>query len=281
MSEPGPILVFDSGVGGLSVLRAMRERLPERRYIYVADDAAFPYGDWDEAALRDHIVALMGELIAAHQPAAVVIACNTASTLVLPSLRERFPVPFVGTVPAIKPAAEQTETGIIAVLATPGTMKRVYTRDLIDKFARNCHVRLVGAPHLARLAEARMRGATVEAEAVAEQIAPCFVEIEGRRTDIVVLACTHYPFLVDVMAGLARWPVKWLDPAPAIARRLEQVLDGAWQAQKGAGFALFTSRQAPPKSLLEVLERHGVPLLGEAPRAEPASLAFDIAARLS
>src|SRR5262249_35852743 len=121
MAEAGPILAFDSGIGGLSVLRAIRERLPEGRIVYVADDAAFPYGDWEEGALRDHIVALMGRLIVEHRPAAVVIACNTASTLVLPLLRARFEVPFVGTVPAIKPAAEQTKSGVVAVLATPGT----------------------------------------------------------------------------------------------------------------------------------------------------------------
>ena len=132
----------------------------------------------------------------------MVIACNTASTLVLPPLRERFAVPFVGTVPAIKPAAEQTKSGVVAVLATPGTMKRDYTRELIRSFAQSCHVRLVGAPELARLAEARMRGEPVDREAIANQIAPCFVEMDGRRTDIVVLACTHYPFLADMMAEL-------------------------------------------------------------------------------
>ena len=147
---------------GCRCSRAAREQLPQARFVYVADDAAFPYGDWEEAALRDHIVALMGRLIAEHGPAAVVIACNTASTLVLPPLRERFAVPFVGTVPAIKPAAEQTKTGVVAVLATPGTMKRDYTRGLIQSFAQSCHVRLVGAPELARLAEARMRGEPID-----------------------------------------------------------------------------------------------------------------------
>ncbi|MGH6924393.1 MAG: aspartate/glutamate racemase family protein, partial [Propylenella sp.] len=143
MPDAGPMLVFDSGIGGLSVLSAVRAALPDARFVYVADDAAFPYGDWEEAALREHIVELMGKLIAEHHPAAVVIACNTASTLVLPPLRERFSVPFVGTVPAIKPAAEQTKSGVVAVLATPGTMKRDYTRDLIRSFAGAVHVRLV------------------------------------------------------------------------------------------------------------------------------------------
>ncbi len=251
----GPILVFDSGVGGLSVLSAIRTRLPDARFVYVADDAAFPYGDWEEAVLCDHIVALMGDLIAAHDPAAIVIACNTASTLVLPSLRERFSVPFVGTVPAIKPAAEQTRSGVVAVLATPGTMKRDYTRDLIRSFAGACHVRLVGAPGLAAEAEALMRGEPVDHGRIAEEIAPCFVEIDGRCTDIVVLACTHYPFLSEVLAGLAQWPVTWLDPAPAIARRVATVVGGAEVAGDAPSFAIFTSGGEPSAGLRALLAK--------------------------
>jgi glutamate racemase len=258
VSEGGPILVFDSGIGGLSVLGAARERLPEARFVYVADDAAFPYGGWEEAALSDHVVALMGDLIAAHAPAAVVVACNTASTLVLPPLRKRFAIPFVGTVPAIKPAAERTKTGVVAVLATPGTMKRDYTRDLIRSFAKECHVRLVGAPELARLAEARMRGEPVDRVAIMDQIAPSFVEVDGRRTDIVVLACTHYPFLVDVMEKLAPWPVTWLDPAPAIARRLAAVLEGRAVEHDGENVALFTSGKPAPEPIVRLLAEYGL-----------------------
>lgn len=254
----GSVLVFDSGIGGLSVLKAIRQHLPAERIIYVADDAAFPYGDWEEEALRSHVVATVGGLIERYDPAAVVIACNTASTLVLPSLRARFTVPFVGTVPAIKPAAEQTASGLVTVLATPGTMKRDYTRDLIHEFAASCHVRLVGAPDLARLAEARMRGEAVDQTAIGEQIAPCFVEIEGRRTDIVVLACTHYPFLADLFAKLAPWPVGWLDPAPAIARRLAAVLGGRAPGREGESMALFTSARRPTESLAHLLTAHGL-----------------------
>jgi glutamate racemase len=257
MAEGGPILVFDSGIGGLSVLRAIRAGLPRARVVYVADDAAFPYGAWEEQALSDHIVALMGRLIAAHAPAAVVIACNTASTLVLPPLRERFPLPFVGTVPAIKPAAEQTRSGVVAVLATPGTMKRDYTRALIKSFAQACHVRLVGAPALAGIAEARMRGEPFERDEIAEQIAPCFEEIEGARTDIVALACTHYPFLADIMAEIAPWPVKWLDPAPAIARRLASVLKDRAVAE-GQSIARFTSGGRPSDALAALLATFGL-----------------------
>jgi len=257
MADAGPVLVFDSGIGGLSVLAAAREQLPEARFVYVADDAAFPYGNWEGAALRDHIVRLMGRLIAEHRPAAVVIACNTASTLVLPPLREKFSVPFVGTVPAIKPAAEQTKTGVVAVLATPGTMKRDYTRGLIQSFAQSCHVRLVGAPELARLAEGRMRGEPIDRNAIREQIEPAFVEVEGRRTDIVVLACTHYPFLADIFSELAPWPVIWLDPAPAIARRLVTVIEGR-AVERGESAAQFTSGRPAPELIARLLAANGL-----------------------
>ncbi len=220
-----PVLVFDSGVGGLTVLREARVLMPDRRFVYIADDAAFPYGAWEEEALRAHIVRLFGRLLARYEPAIAVIACNTASTLVLADLRAAFPAtPFVGTVPAIKPAAERTRTGLVSVLATPGTVKRQYTRDLIGEWASKVHVRLVGSERLAGLAETYMRGGFVDEAAVQAEIEPCFVEQDGRRTDIVVLACTHYPFLANRMRKTAPWPVDWIDPAEAIARRALSLL---------------------------------------------------------
>ncbi|MEF2072303.1 glutamate racemase [Consotaella aegiceratis] len=238
-----PILVFDSGIGGLTVLRELRVLMPARRIVYVADDAAFPYGDWEEGALTRHIADLFATLLAEHEPDLAVIACNTASTLVLPALRRRFALPFVGTVPAIKPAAERSRSGLISVLATPGTVKRDYTRDLIRTFAGHCHVRLVGSAQLAPMAEAYLRGAVPEDEALAAEIADCFVEKEGRRTDIVVLACTHYPFLANAFRRLAPWPVDWLDPAEAIARRALDLLphDGPVAFSNEQDLAVFTS----------------------------------------
>ena len=215
-----PILMFDSGVGGLTVLREARVLMPDRRFIYVADDVAFPYGAWEEPALRAHMLGLFAVLLERYRPKISVIACNTASTLVIDDLRQRFPGhPFVGTVPAIKPAAERTRSGLVSVLATPGTVRRQYTRDLIRQWAGKCHVRLVGSERLASLAEVYMRDGFVDEEQVRAEIAPCFVERDGRRTDIVVLACTHYPFLANRMRKTAPWPVDWLDPAEAIARR--------------------------------------------------------------
>lgn len=242
-----PILMFDSGVGGLTVLREARVLMPDRRFIYVADDAAFPFGAWEEPALKEHILGLFAKLLDRFAPAISVIACNTASTLVIDALRERFPGhPFVGTVPAVKPAAERTRSGLVSVLATPGTVKRQYTRDLISKWAQKCHVRLVGSDRLAGLSEAYMREGFVDEEVVRAEIAPCFIERDGRRTDIVVLACTHYPFLVNRMRKTAPWPVDWIDPAEAIARRVLSLLppiDGALP-QTEPDIAVFTSGKA-------------------------------------
>ncbi|WP_348765387.1 glutamate racemase [uncultured Salinisphaera sp.] len=250
-----PILVFDSGIGGLTVLREIRQVLPDRRLVYVADDAGFPYGDWDEDRLRDRLITLMGRLLSDHTPEIVVIACNTAATLALADLRAAYPTAcFVGTVPAIKPAAERSRSRLVSVLATPATVRRDYTRQLIATFAAHCEINLVGSRQLARLAEAHVQDNADDDAAIRAEIAPCFVEKAGQRTDIVVLACTHYPFLAGVFERLAPWPVQWLDPAPAIARHVLSVSTVALgpaepAAVTGEGtdpVALFTSRRPNP-----------------------------------
>lgn len=220
------VLIFDSGIGGLTVLREARVLMPERRFIYVADDAAFPYGNWEEAELLEHMSQLFDRLVREWQPEIIVIACNTASTLAIARLRADHPEQvFVGTVPAIKPAAERTRSGLVSVLATPGTVRRQYTRDLIHQYAGRCEVNLVGSTGLAALAEQYMRGRMVDEAAVAAEIAPCFIERDGKRTDIVVLACTHYPFLVNRMRKMAPWPVDWIDTSEAIARRAASLIE--------------------------------------------------------
>lgn len=226
------ILVIDSGIGGLTVLRELRVMMPVQHFIYVVDDNAFPYGDWKADELNSHILELLDQMIEIYHPEMVVIACNTASTIVMKGLRARFrDVKFVGTVPAIKPAAEQTRTGLVSVLATPGTVEREYTRDLVRSFASQCHVRLVGSSNLAAFAEAHIRRETInEAELLAE-IQPCFVERDDKRTDIVVLACTHFPFLTNEFRKLAPWPVDWLNPAEAIARHSLSLVEPPTEAQ--------------------------------------------------
>ncbi|MAB00357.1 MAG: glutamate racemase [Stappia sp.] len=268
-----PVLVFDSGVGGVSVARAIRAALPGLPILYYADLAAFPYGDWDPAALTHHCVGLVRELVATHCPRALVIACNTASTLILPPLRAVLDIPVVGTVPAIKPAAQLTRSGVVAVLATPGTVRREYTFDLIERFASEVAVTLVGSRGLARLAEERLRGGVVSREALLAEIRPCFVEKAGRRTDVVVLACTHYPLLLPELREVAPWPVTWIDPAPAIARRLADVLD----LVPGGSQAEISGPAAPERDRIlcsnDTDLSHLLALIGESPETCDAGLA--------
>jgi glutamate racemase len=224
MSAPR-VLLFDSGMGGLTVATAVARQMPTATLIYAADNAGFPYGAWKEPDLVARIISVMGQLIARANPDVVVIACNTASTIALAQLRSAFALPFVGTVPAIKPAAAQTKSGIIGVLATPGTVKREYTHTLIQSFASNCEVILHGATNLAAMAEAKLQGQAVDKGLLRAEIASVFVERDGKRTDVVVLGCTHYPLLVDEISSTAPWPVTLIDPSPAIARRVADVAD--------------------------------------------------------
>jgi glutamate racemase len=203
----------------------------------------------------------MARTIADNRPDIVVIACSTASTLALPRLRATYPnLPFVGVVPAIKPAAKASRSGLISVLATRGTVARDYTKALVRDHAAECEVTLVGSSRLAPIAERAMRGGEVDEAEVAREIAPCFVEKDGRRTDGVVLACTHFPLLLDTLKRLSPWPVDFVDPAPAIARRLDSLLGaprpGAPSA--GLGAAIFTSGLAPHGDLQKALLRYGL-----------------------
>jgi glutamate racemase len=225
MSASRPrILIFDSGTGGLTVSRAIRETMPDADMFYAADTAAFPYGRWAEVMLVRRILRVMRELLDIVKPDCVVIGCNTASTLALDVLREEFRVPFVGTVPAVKPAAAQTKTGVIGVLATPGTVKREYTRTLIHTYAFHCKVMLHGAQNMAEIAESKLIGKPVDKTVLLAEIKPVFRARGGAKTDVVVLGCTHYPLLLDELIEIAPWPVTWIDPSQAIARRTASIL---------------------------------------------------------
>src|SRR6476661_5647214 len=183
MAAVPTILVFDTGLGGLTVLREIVAARPDAHYVYVADDAFFPYGHHGEDEIIARVVPLVGELIAAHEPDLVTIACNTASTLVMSHLRAAYTVPFVGTVPAIKPACASSRTKRVSVLGTKGTVKREYTRKLIDDFAQGCEVTLVGSAELASLAERALSGNEVSDDDIAAELAPCFVGNGEVRTD--------------------------------------------------------------------------------------------------
>ncbi|MBZ6075438.1 glutamate racemase [Microvirga puerhi] len=274
MPAPVPtILVFDSGLGGLTVFSEVLKARPDARYLYAADDAAFPYGRLSEESLVARVLAVMERLVDLYDPDLVVIACNTASTLVLPHLRERFPIPFVGTVPAIKPAAQNTQSGLVTVLATPGTVARDYTRDLVQAYAAGCRVNLVGSTMLAKYAEAELEGRPVPDADLAAELRPCFVEEGEGRTDVVVLACTHYPLLLPRLRTLAPWPVTWIDPAPAIAKRVVHLIGGpvpGHEEGEDEAIAVFTAGTGIGAPLRRALLARG--LLRTAIEAIPLSL---------
>jgi glutamate racemase len=272
MARAPHVLVFDSGVGGLSVLVAARAALAGARFSYVADDAAFPYGRLQGHALVDRVVAVLDREIAARAPDLAIIACNTASTLVLPVLRARHAIPFVGTVPAVKPATAMSVSRLVSVLATPATVARDYTHALVREFGGDCAVTLVGAARLAAEAEKQLRGEPVDHAVIAEEIAPCFVERDGRRTDVVSLACTHYPLLIDALAAASPWPVAFIDPGPAIARRAADLLSAAGMPSasvpsarsQGEGTALFTAGPPGP-ALAAALRQAGLGVIVDDP----------------
>lgn len=245
MSYTPTILILDSGLGGLTVLREIVGVLPAARYVYVADDAFFPYGRLSEDEIIARVVPLVGELIGTHTPDIVVIACNTMSVSVLGPLRAAYSVPFVGTVPAIKPACAASRTKRVSVLGTRATVQREYTQALIRNHAQACTVMLVGAARLASLAEDALSGKLVSDADILSEITPCFVPAgngDNLRTDVVVLASTHNPLLLDRLLRLAPWPVAWIDPAPAIARRVVDLL-------KSLGPSATGGREFPPEMI--------------------------------
>jgi glutamate racemase len=267
------ILVFDSGLGGLTVHAEIVKALPAARFIYVADDAAFPYGRLTADVCAARVVDVLGVMLQRYRPDIAVIACNTASTVALPALRSTHTIPFVGTVPAVKPAAAQSRSKIITVLGTPGTVNREYTHDLIIAHAADCRVTLVGAPNLARLAEAYLKGESVSDGDVLEEIAPCFREKDGQYTDAIALACTHYPLLLEVYHRVQPWEVEWIDPSPAIAKRVLSLLDasliqsvktlnqsGEDVPQVSDKTILFTSGRRPSKALAGQIAARGFKL---------------------
>ena len=219
-------LVFDSGVGGLSVVNELRKLMPELYLSYVADDAFRPYGNKTEAQLKSRLPGLLQTLCLMLNPDVIVLACNTASTTALKEIRDKVSVPVVGVVPAIKPAAEQSKSKTIAVLGTPGTVKRRYVDKLIADFASDCEVILHGSTELVSLAEQKLGGELVNAAQVTSEIAPLFAGPHGQALDTVILACTHFPLLRDELSAGAPRELKWIDSGSAIARRTQTILQG-------------------------------------------------------
>ena len=216
------ILVFDSGIGGLGVVAALNQLAPNLPLTYLADNGFFPYGEKPDETLLPHIIHVIGAAIERQKPEAVVIACNTASTIALAALREAFALPVIGCVPPIKPAAAASRTRSIGVLATKATARRPYLNGLIETFAADCTVFTLGAPTLAELAEQKFRGTTVD---VSTAIAPLFAQPGGEAIDAVALGCTHYSFLLEELRSL-RPNISWHDPAMPVARQTLKIIEG-------------------------------------------------------
>lgn len=240
MSPAAPILVFDSGVGGLTVLAPIRRLLPYARFVYAADNAGYPYGTKSEAEIAARVPALLGRLVERYRPRLVVIACNTASTIALGSVRAALDVPVVGTVPAIKPAAELSRTRVIGVLGTEATVRQPYVDRLIAQFALDCTVLRHGSTALVDIAEAKLRGEPVAAAAISQAVAPLLGQPGGERMDVAVLACTHFPLLSDELRA-ALPGVALVDGAEGIARRVAVLTgDQHWSPGLADDIAIFT-----------------------------------------
>ena len=251
MDSSAPLLFFDSGVGGLSVLGPTRLLLPNAPIVYAADSAGFPYGKRTEAELATRVPALLGRLVERFRPRLAVIACNTASTIALDHARAALAIPVVGTVPAIKPAAELSKSRVIGVLGTEATVRQPYVDDLAARFAADCIVIRHGSPELVELAEAKLAGQEVPIEAVRDAIAPMVARPRGEEMDVMVLACTHFPLLAEEIT--AAFPaITQVDGGPGIARRIAYLTHGQpWPVSAPAGIAIFTdAERAPPASAL-------------------------------
>jgi glutamate racemase len=253
-----PLLLFDSGVGGLSVLAEVRRLLPDAPVIYVADNAGLPYGDKTEAQIAARVSGLLGRLTERLRPRLVCIACNTASTIALAAVREVLEVPIVGTVPAIKPAAALTASGVIGLLGTAATIRQAYVDRLEAEFAGDKLLLRHGAPELVAAAEAALRGHPVDPAVYARAAAGLTAQPGGERIDTVVLACTHFP-LVERELGAAFGPgVRFVDGAAGIARRIAFLTQGQAFARSGPDLALFTQDDENLAELDPVLRRYGL-----------------------
>ncbi|WP_188151129.1 glutamate racemase [Teredinibacter waterburyi] len=221
MSTRANILVFDSGAGGLTVTREILLSNTYADITYVADNALFPYGILEDAQLSTRIITLMGVLLAQHQPDIVVIACNTASTIVLETLRKCFDTIFVGVVPAIKPAAAITQTGVIGLLATPATIDRAYTANLIREFAKEHTILRHGSGLLVRYAEDLLANSPIDETLLTRELRYLTEQKNGKNIDTIILACTHFPILQDRLHLLPEFShINWVDSGNAIARRV-------------------------------------------------------------
>ncbi|MCE3251369.1 MAG: glutamate racemase [Cellvibrio sp.] len=255
------ILVFDSGVGGLSVAREIQQRLPLNPLVYASDNAFFPYGTKGEAELIARVDLVIGELLRRYPADILVIACNTASTLTLPHLRSRLSLPIVGVVPAIKPAALMSKSGVIGLLATPATVARPYTYELIREYAANCQVISLGSSELVQIAEQKLRGETIDTAAIGRIAQELMSANQAENMDVLVLACTHFPLLKDELAQHLPAHLKLIDSGAAIARRVEFLLADCTEPPEGhkpENIAVFTKATEAADCLAPALTGFGI-----------------------
>ncbi len=251
-----PIGVFDSGVGGLSVLRAIRERIPNESIIYFGDQGHIPYGPRPMEQIRSFSEAITNFLLE-HRAKIIVVACNTASAAALKFLRERFPdVQFVGMEPAVKPAAEHTRTGRVGVLATPATFQGELYASVVERFASGVELYQNTCNGLVQQIEMGNIGGDETRRILREALKPMLEQ----NIDTVVLGCTHYPFVIPLIQEIVGEQVRVIDPAPAVARQVERLIEAGGmrnQLSNRGTITLFTSGN--PAALRSLLPK----LLGE------------------
>jgi len=253
-----PILVFDSGVGGLTILDALRKVLPEAPVIYAADTAGLPYGTKTEAQIAARVAGLLGRMTERYAPRLVCIACNTASTIALGMVREVLEVPIVGTVPAIKPAAALTRTGVIGLLGTEATIRQAYVDRLEHEFASDKHLLRHGASGLVDAAEAKLRGEAVDPGIIAGAVEALRAQPHGESIDTVVLACTHFPLVEPELAAALGPDVRFVHGAAGIAQQIARLTAGQEYARQTPDRALFTGRGAIAPPLRQALSQYGL-----------------------
>ncbi len=256
ITDNSPILLFDSGLGGLSVLSAVRELLPDAPVIYAADTAGLPYGEKTEAEVAARVAGLLGRMSERFRPRLITIACNTASTIALGMVREVLHVPIVGTVPAIKPAAALTKTGTIGLLGTAATIRQRYVDDLEADFANGNRLIRHAAPGLVHAAELKLRGGTPEQRIFDQAVAGLQSQDGGDAIDTVVLACTHFPLVEDELRAAMGRDVTFVHGAEGIARRIAYLTQGQQFARSEGDLAVVT--YPPDKTLGGALSPYGI-----------------------
>jgi len=259
MTLTRPLLVLDTGVGGLSVLAEIRKLLPNAPVVYVADSAGFPYGTKSPAEVAARLPALLVGLAGRFDPELIVIACNTASTIALDAARAVLDLPIVGTVPAIKPAALLSKTRAIGVLGTAATIVQPYVDRLAEHFAADCLVLRHGSHELVELAEAKLRGEATDPAAYARILDGLLGQPGGERIDTVALACTHFPLVEAELAAAAPRPLAFVHGGPGIARRvLHLTRDVVWPGSPAEGIAVYTGPVRSDSGLADRLAGYGL-----------------------